>query len=142
MNTSYGIVYRTFLSKIVDFDLPPMTDDDLEEYCHRLMVAAIAKIRPLENDLEERSDEDGEFLNELLDVEIEMIACQMVAEWITPKLYNTQLTVMFLGTKDENFNSQANLISALRNMRDDMIATVNVLRRDYQYQHSDYMQYE
>lgn len=142
MNTPYEQVYESFLSKIVDFDLPKMTDDEFSDYCHGLMESALVKIRPLEHDLLNKDDDLGEFRNELLDAEIETIACHMVAEWITPKIYTTQLTTMFLGTKDEKFNSQANLIAALRTLKEDMLSQAHMLRRDYQYQHSDYMDYE
>lgn len=136
MNTSYEEIYERFLNKVVDFDFPRMTDDEFNDYCYRLMNAALVKIRPLEHDLFQKDDEIASFRNELLPVEIEVIACHMVAEWVVPKLYNAQLVTMFLGTKDEKFNSQANLIAALRTLRDDMLAQAHMLRRDYQYQHN------
>lgn len=142
MNTSYEKVYQRFLNKIIDFDLPKMTDDELADYCNKLMISALTRIRPLKNDLSEADDSLGEFLNELLDVEIEIIACHMVAEWVTTRLYNAQLVTMFLGTKDEKFNSQANLIAALRSLKEDQLAQAHMLRRDYQYQNDEYMQYE
>lgn len=140
MNTSYEEVYARFLNKVVDFDFPKMTDDEFSEYCLRLMNAALTKVRPLEHDLFQKDDEVALFRSELLPVEIEIIACYMVAEWIVPKLYNVQLTTMFLGTKDEKFNSQANLITALKTLKDDMLAQAHMLRRDYQFQHSEYME--
>lgn len=142
MNTSYEQIYESFLNKVVDFDFPKMTDEEFAGYCHRLMESALVKVRPLENDLSDKDDDLEEFRSELSDTEIEIIACHMVAEWITPKLYTAQLTTMFLGTKDEKFNSQANLIAALRTLKEDMMAQAHTLRRDYQYQHSDYMDYE
>lgn len=142
MNTSYDQIYESFLNKVVDFDFPKMTDDQFASYCNRLMTAALVKIRPLKHDLFEKDDEIASFRNELLPVEVEIIAYHMVAEWVTQKLYNAQLVTMFLGTKDEKFNSQANLIAALRTLKEDALAQAHILRRDYQYQHSDYMDYE
>ena len=142
MNTSYEQVYESFLNKVVDFDFPKMTDEEFADYCHGLMSAALVKVRPLKHDLLQKDDEIASFRNELLPEEIEIIACHMAAEWIISKLYNAQLVTMFLGTKDEKFNSQANLIAALKMLKEDMMAQAHMLRRNYQYQRSDYMDYE
>lgn len=142
MGTSYHQIYNRFLNKITDFDLPAMDDTELANYCLKFMQSAILKIRTLSNDLSARNDLTMEFDNELEEIEIEIISCLMVAEWVNQKLYNTQLTVMFLGTKDEKFNSQANMITALKTLRDDMVASAHTLRRDWKYQHDDYMSYE
>ena len=142
MNTSYNKVFLAFLDNVMDFDFPKMSDEELSAYCTRLMNHSIAKIKPLENDLTQKDDLRRMFLCELLDIEIEIIACQMTAEWVSQKLYNTQLVTMFLGTKDEKFNSQANMIAALRGLRDDKLAEAHTLRRDWAYQNSELLEDE
>lgn len=142
MGTPYQKVYERFLNQLIDFDLPRMSDSELAAYCLGFMKTAIIHIRPLESNLEARNDSIMEFEEELLEVEIQIIACHMVAEWVGQKLYNSQLVTMFLGTKDEKFNSQANMISALKDLRDVKLAEARTLRRDYQYQHSELMEQE
>lgn len=140
MGTPYQVIYERFLSQITDFDIPKMSDDDLAAYCLGFMKTALIRMRPLENDLEDRNDLVMAFNVELLDVEIEIITYYMIAEWVGQRLYNTQLVTMFMGTKDEKFNSQANMIAALKELRDTKLADARTLRRDYQYQHSELME--
>lgn len=140
MGTPYQIIYERFLRQITDFDIPKLSDDDLADYCFGFMKTALIKMRPLQNDLTNRNDLVMAFNVELLDVEIEILACYMTAEWVGQKLYNSQLVVMFLGTKDEKFNSQANMMTALESLRDRKLAEARTLRRDWQYQHSELME--
>jgi len=140
LGTPYQIIYKRFLDQLTDFDLPRMSDSELAAYCLSFMKSAIVHIRPLESDLEARNDLVMEFEENLLEIEIQIIVCHMVAEWVGQKLYNTQLVTMFLGTKDEKFNSQANMIAALESLRDRKLAEARTLRRDWKYQHSELME--
>ena len=80
----------------------------------------------------------AQFDEDLTNTEVEYIACSMASKWIEPQLNNTTLTAHYIGTKDEKFFSSANQISQLRGLRDDLVARVKKIRRDYNYSHSDY----
>lgn len=74
------------------------------------------------------------FTDDLSDLEIDIIACQMVVEWVERKLHNTQLLHMFAGTKDESMASQANHMKEMIELKEKQRATVSMLMRDYAYQ--------
>lgn len=73
------------------------------------------------------------FSEDLTDLEIDIIASQMVVEWLNNELNNTQLTRMFVGTKDESMSSQANHIEKLTTLKEKRRADVSMLIRDYAY---------
>lgn len=73
------------------------------------------------------------FKADLIPLEIEIIASQMVVEWINNELNNTQLTRMFVGTKDESMSSQANHIEKLTTLKEKRCADVSMMIRDYAY---------
>lgn len=133
MGTSYWKIFNIFLSKIIDFDLPKMSDDQLTSYCFVIFSSAMAKIKNFDHDLSKRDDIIYSFDDELSDVECEIIACQMVVEWVERKTNTVQNIHMFVGTKDESMASQANHIRSLMELRDKQRATISTLIRDYKY---------
>lgn len=137
MSTSYTDIYPSFLRKINDFDLPQFTDDELEAYCQNILKSALVKLTSINNDLSEIiiDENTGEemFASDLTYYEIEMIAGQMVVEWIDSELNNTQLIRMFVGTKDETMASQANHIEKLITLKEKQRAEVSMMMRDYAY---------
>lgn len=138
MATPYSEIYNRFLSKVSDFFISELNDDEMLEYCHNLLFAALANLDDIEHDLTKRDDLVAQFSDDLTNTEIEYIACSMASKWIEPQLNNTTLTTHYIGTKDEKFFSSANQISQLRGLRDDLTARVKKIRRDYNYSHSDY----
>ena len=82
---------------------------------------------------EDEISQEEVFTEDLSNVEIEIISCQMVVEWINEKLNNTQLINMFVGTKDESMSSQANHIKELINLKEKQRAVVSVMLRDEAY---------
>lgn len=133
MGTSYWKIYNTFLSKITDFDLPQMSDDELLEYCNGLLSSAIVKTSRLSRDISDRDDVICSFSLDLTDTEREVLACQMVVEWVERKLNTTQIIHMFTGTKDESMASQANHMKALMELKSKAKNTVTELIRDEKY---------
>lgn len=133
MGTSYNEIYNVFLSKITDFDLPHMSDNELVAYCDGVLNSAIVKIRNFDHDLSDRDDVVRIFADDLSDIEREVIACQMVVEWVGRKINTGQLIHMFTGTKDESMSSQANHIKSLMELRDKERATISSLIRDQKY---------
>lgn len=133
MGTSYLKIFNIFLSKIIDFDLPKMSDDQLMSYCFGLFISAMTKIKSFDHDLSLKDDVIYRFDEELTDIECEVIASQMVVEWVERKTNTVQNIHMFVGTKDESMASQANHIRALIELRDKHRATISALIRDHKY---------
>ena len=138
MATSYMEVYNRFLSKVTDYYLFDLSDEETCDYCKGLLKSALADLSNIEADLTNTDDELLQFNEDLSNTEIEYIAYQMVCEWTNPQIQNTTLTRQFLGTKDEKFYSPANLLEQLRGLREDALARRKKIRRDWNMQHNDY----
>lgn len=137
--TSYEAIYNRFARKITDYDIVELSEIDLEDMLLDYLHSSIAKFRKITSDLSLRDDTFRTFSVDLLDVEIEILACLMVVEWITPQLNSTQYTKQFFGGKDEKFFSQKNQIDGLRDMKKDMQLEAKKLRRDYVASNSNYL---
>lgn len=136
--TSYLTIYNRFLDKVTDYFIFELSDEDTCNYCHKLLMSALANLKNLDNDLGDIDDDKGVFNSDLTNKEIEYVACQMACEWLTPQINNTTLTTFYIGTKDEKFFAPSNQLKELMALRDDMIARIKKIRRDYTYENSEY----
>ena len=100
MGTPYEVVYNRFLQKISDYKLLSLPEEDVEAILYSYLVSAIAKTKQCQNDLGDRDEENKCFNSTLLDIEIEILALQMVCEWVEPQLNNVLYTKQFIGSKD------------------------------------------
>lgn len=100
--------------------------------------SAIIRVRKCQHDLSKRDDEAQEFEEDLSDLEIELLACGMVDSWLTPMLNSTELTLQFIGGKEESYYSQANHISELRAMKEQNLLEMNRLHNYYTYTTNSY----
>ena len=138
MGTPYEVVYNRFLQKISDYKLLSLPEEDVEAILYSYLVSAIAKTKQCQNDLGDRDEENKCFNSTLLDIEIEILALQMVCEWVEPQLNNVLYTKQFIGSKEENFFAQANQLEKLQNLRDSAAMQARKLRRDYSYRYTTY----
>jgi hypothetical protein len=138
MGTPYSAIYKRFLQKITDYKLLSLPEEDVEEILYGYLTSSIVKFRTIKSDLSKRDDESQCFEDTLLDVEIEILALQMVCEWVEPQLNNELYTKQFIGTKEEKFFAQSNHLEKLQTLRNDAELRSKKLRRDYSYQNSDY----
>lgn len=138
MGTPYSAIYKRFLQKITDYKLLSLPEEDVEEILYGYLTSSIVKFRTIKSDLSKRDDESQCFEDTLLDIEIEILALQMVCEWVEPQLNNELYTKQFIGTKEEKFFAQSNHLEKLQTLRNDAELRSKKLRRDYSYQNSDY----
>lgn len=138
MGTPYSAIYKRFLQKITDYKLLSLPEEDVEEILYGYLTSSIVKFRTIKSDLSKRDDEAQCFEDTLLDVEVEILALQMVCEWVEPQLNNELYTKQFIGTKEEKFFAQSNHLEKLQTLRNDAELRSKKLRRDYSYQNSDY----
>ena len=99
--TSYLTIYNRFLDKVTDYFIFELSDEDTCNYCHKLLMSALANLKNLDNNLDDIDDDNNVFNSDLTNKEIEYVACQMVCEWLTPQINNTTLTTFYIGTKDD-----------------------------------------
>lgn len=138
MGTPFSDVYKRFLQKISDFKFLSLPEEDVEEILYSYLVSAIVKTKPCQADLSKRDEAEKCFIDTLLDIEIEILALQMVCEWVEPQLNSVMYTRQFIGTREEKFFAQANQLEKLKALRDSAELRCRQLRRDYSYRNSSY----
>ena len=136
MGTPYEIVYGRFLNRTVDFNLAELDDYTLNEMLKSWLHSAIIRVRT-SGDLT-RDDENEVFENELSDMDVELLAMGMTIAWLDQTLNSTELTLQFLGGKEEKIYSQAAHISELRALRADTLREMQQLYTYNTYTSNDY----
>ena len=138
MATPYEKVYNRFLQKISDFNLAEADDYSFDEMINGWLNSAIIRVRKCQHDLSKRDDELQEFEEDLSDLEIELLALGMVDAWVTPMLNSTELTLQFIGGKEEKYYSQSQMLSELRNLKKENSLEMNRLHNYYTYTNNSY----
>ena len=137
MATPYEKVYSSFLARINDYNLADMDDYSLDKMLNHWLHSAIVKTRT-STDLSVRDEETEEFENDLTDMDIELLAMGMTLAWLDQTLNSTELTLQFIGGKEEKYYSQANHISELRAMRADIVREMHQLYTYDTYCNNEY----
>lgn len=138
MATPYEKIYNRFSQKITDFNLAEINDCYLNEMLNGWLKSAIVNTRKCKNDLSLRDDELAEFDADLLDIEIELLACGMVDAWVDQHLNSTDNVLRMVGGKEEKWFSEANHIAELRALKGDNIRRMNSLHNYYTYTNGQY----
>lgn len=136
--TSYDVIFRRFLNRITDYDLPLLPEEDLDEMMCGWLISAIANFTRCKSDLSNRDDDAQTFNADLTNYEIEVLSLYMVCAWLDQKINSVLLTNQFIGGKESNYYSQANQLSQLKALRDATFTEARKLPRDYSYVTNDY----
>ena len=97
--TSYDHVYNRFLNRITDFNLAELDDYTLRDMLKGWLHSSIVKVRT--SSILSADDEIEVFNNDLSDLDIELLAMGMTLAWLDQTLNSTELTLQFLGGKEE-----------------------------------------
>lgn len=138
MATPYEKIYERFLSKITDFNLVEMDDYSFDKMMNGWLNSAIVRMRKCKHDLSLRDNVAQEFTEDLSDLEVELLSLGMVDAWVTPMLNSTELTLQFIGGKEEKYYSQSQQLAELRNLKKENALEMNRLHNYYTYTNSDY----
>lgn len=136
--TSYDVIFRRFLNRITDYDLPLLPEEDLDEMMCGWLISAIANFTRCKSDLSNRDDEAQTFNADLTNYEIEVLSLYMVCAWLDQKINSVLLTNQLIGGKEEKYYSQANQLETLKALRDATFTEARKLPRDYSYVTNDY----
>lgn len=134
--TSYEKIYNRFLSRTTDFNLVELDDYTLNEMLKSWLYSAIIKTRT-SSDLSARDEENEVFKNDLSDLDVELLAMGMTLAWLDQTLNSTELTLQFIGGKEEKYFSQSAHISELRNLRADTLREMQQLYTYDTYNNND-----
>ena len=113
MATLYSEVFKSFTSKITDYQLGSLEDIVVENDMISLLNSSIVYFRLPKIDIFNKDDKKQIFNEDLSYEEIEVLSTLMVAEWFKRIIYNTDVLVQKYGETDFEFKSQANQLKAL-----------------------------
>lgn len=124
MNTTFTEVFSVFLSKITDYSILTLNEDEINEEFNLIMKKALAKFKTKKNLIPDY--ELGEFNRELDEMEILIISLAMVSEWLQPKILSVTLLKNQLSMKDYQQFSNANQL-------DKLMALKQITDKDFHY---------
>lgn len=124
MNTTFTDVFNMFLSRITDYSILTLNEDEINEEFNLLMKKALAKFKSKKNLTP--NYELREFNRELDEMEILIISLAMVSEWLQPKILSITLLKNQLSMKDFQQFSNANQL-------DKLMALKSVTDKDFHY---------
>lgn len=117
MNTTFNEVKDIFLSKITDYDICKLNEEELDIELKLKLKSAMAKYSPSDVKFD---DTLNEFDRELSNIEIEILAIGLVSSWITPMINTLSLIKQSMNSKDFNMTSQANHLKQLQLLRQEI----------------------
>ena len=139
MATPYEKVYDRFLNSVTDFNLAELDDYTLNEMLKDWLHKAVVRVR---TSIDLSHDDEVEVFNaSLSDLDIELLALGMKLAWLDQTLGSTELTLQFIGGKEEKYYSQANHISELRALREDTKLEMQKLHSYNTYTNNSYFNY-
>jgi hypothetical protein len=126
------------LNRTTDFNLAEIDDYTLNEMLKGWLCTSIVNTRTSTN-LLTRDDENESFESDLSDLDIELLAMGMTMAWLDQTLNSTELTLQFIGGKEEKYYSQANHIAELRALREDTRLEMKRLHSYGTYTNNSYL---
>ena len=138
MATPYSKIYNRFLQKITDLNLAEVDDYSFDGMMNGWLNSAIIRVRKCQHDLSKRDDELQEFVEDLSDLEVELLALGMTISWLDQYLNSTELVAQFISGKEEKYYSQAAHIKELRDLRESTVLEMNRLHNYNTYLTSSY----
>lgn len=166
---SYAEIYSSFVMKIEGYDLfsPAMSEDMRNEFLSSFLHSTLSRdyvmrlfssitdtppydeVIPATDEEEEHTVhhdgvieyelnyELGEFQDKLFVQNI--LGTGMALAWLEPKINSIRNISQMIGTSDEKFYAQANHLSQLLVLKEDLTAELRGLIRDRGYAHNTYL---
>lgn len=139
MATSFEKVYQRFTQKITDYKLLEIADNTVEEMMEGWLLSSLSKQRELRKGAYAYDPDTREFIHDLVDVEIELLALGMAQEWIEPQINSITLTAQFVSSNEEKFYAQHNHLNMLMNLQDKIKKEKKWLLSSYKSFHNKYL---
>ena len=128
--TPYETIWDAFASKVNDY--MDISDEDLDDLLLGYLKSSIARFRKCTSDLSDRDDDLERFNVDLTDIEIDILALQMVEEWLRPQVNSALLTKQIIGGAEEKFYAQSNHLDKLLALKEQNKIDAQKAYRDYQ----------
>lgn len=153
MTSSYNDIYSRFLIKVRDYEFAGLPEPNATEQMLDWLRSALSKpyiFRIFKSDSFTADDEIAvidytltDSVNDYQDKNFveELLAYQMVVEWVEPKVNTTTLlNQMITNSKEQKFYAQANQLSQLRELLETAENKVRSMLRDRGYIYNSYLE--
>ena len=134
MATPFEDVYDFFLAKVTDYSFVDFTQIELEEEFEKYLRSATTKFMSAGEVRLSRDFTKKEFKNDLSDLEKEIISLLMVIEYLNPKIIATENMKQFLASREYKIYSQANHLSKMVDLKNQIKSESQHLMSMYSYQ--------
>lgn len=142
MTLTYDTVANAFLSKITEFELIQLSDEDREDTLDGYMKrAASAFKKSCKYDLTDvddtRREFTADFAEEDIDEILDILSEGMLVQWLKPYVYKQELLENALNTADFTTYSPAELLLRVGNAYAKAQRDYTQMIREYSYNHGD-----
>ena len=132
MSTPYEKIYSNLLPKFHSYEIIKMPSEEIEEYLHDFLLAAITRFHVCRQDLSDRDDELQQFNVDLSDLEVEILSNYLLLEYLDSTYIRTALLLKVnLSSSDFNSYSPANMLDKLLSMHDTYLSENEALLSRY-----------
>ena len=143
MSVPYDVFVGSFLSKITEFDLLELPDEDQEEIVDGYLKRAVSAFKHVcaydlsssANDTDRTFDID---INEAdMDELVDIISEGMLVQWLKPYLYRQEILTNVLNSRDWTTYSPAELLTRVGKAYEKVQKDYTQMIREYSYNHGD-----
>lgn len=125
MSTTYDEIFDRFLSKITDYEMAELVDQEIEDQLIKYLHGAISDFKYASKKLSNRDDSLRTFNEELDEIEKEILSKFMLVHWLNPQILRLENVRNELGNKDFKLYSPANFLDKISKVRSDLRAEAN-----------------
>ena len=118
MATAYKELYNSVYSKIKDYDLVQLPEENADEILHDYIRPAVLKFECCDQNLADRDEVLEQFNMDLSDVNFEILTNFMVVEYLdSTYVRTTKMLKSYMGGTDFHKYDNANMLSRLLEVR-------------------------
>ena len=134
MATSYETLYANLLPKFQSYEIPLMTQEEVEELLSDYLTIAISKFHICRKDLFNRDNNAKRFNCDLNEIEIEIISNYMLIAYVNANYVITPtLLKVAVGSSDFKAFSNANQLDKLLSLYNALLAETETLVMRYSW---------
>lgn len=136
--TQYSTLYERALAQITDPLLVQLPEEDFEIMLHDWLMDAITEPVIGEYNFADRDEEFKQFNFDISDIDQRIISIHMVRAWLAPQISSLTVTAQVFSGKETKYYAQANHLSELRALDEDLQRKADLLFCRGTYSNSEY----
>lgn len=136
--TQYSTLYERALAQITDPLLVQLPEEDFEIMLHGWLMDAITEPVIGKYNFADRDEEFKQFNFDISDIDQRIISIHMVRAWLAPQISSLTVTAQVFSGKETKYYAQANHLSELRALDEDLQRKADLLFCRGTYSNSEY----